>query len=78
MVQGINSVSYIGLFEAVGAMEGRKVEYDCPDPVVVTSPRSSFPCFTDGRREIQVDIDCCLPRSLVDGYLHITYPQTPT
>jgi len=40
VVQGINSVSYIGLFEAVGAMEGRRVEYDCPDPVVVTSPRT--------------------------------------
>ena len=38
---------------------------------------SSFPCFTDGRHEIQVDIDCCLPCSQVDGYLtYITsYPN---
>lgn len=43
MVQGKNSVSYIGQFEevgSVGAMEGRRVEKDCPDPVVVTSSRT--------------------------------------
>jgi hypothetical protein len=43
VVQGKNSVSYIGQFEevgSVGAMEGRRVEKDCPDPVVVTSSRT--------------------------------------